>query len=93
MGEGQRERWLCNDDYTKEYLSKKYDLFLNKSYRKTIYKNFSSPILKQTMIKNFIQKLGINRIHGILLSDTDYQEFKPKINRFDKKTLYIYIYI
>nr|YP_010888526.1 hypothetical chloroplast RF19 [Pedicularis oliveriana]YP_010888534.1 hypothetical chloroplast RF19 [Pedicularis oliveriana]WJJ68303.1 hypothetical chloroplast RF19 [Pedicularis oliveriana]WJJ68311.1 hypothetical chloroplast RF19 [Pedicularis oliveriana] len=78
---------LCNDDYTKEYLSKRYDPFLNKSYRKTAYKNFSSPNLKQTLIKNFIHKFGINRIHGILLSDTDYQAFKPQINRFDKKTL------
>nr|YP_010889237.1 hypothetical chloroplast RF19 [Pedicularis corydaloides]WJJ69087.1 hypothetical chloroplast RF19 [Pedicularis corydaloides] len=78
---------LCNDDYTKEYLSKRYDPFLNKLCRKTIYKNFSSPNLKQTLIKNIIQKFSINRIHGILLSDTDYQAFKPQINRFDKKTL------
>nr|QYC36622.1 hypothetical chloroplast RF19 [Pedicularis verticillata] len=78
---------LCNDDYTKEYLSKRYDPFLNKSYRKTAYKNFSSQNLKQTLIKNFRHKFGINRIHGILLSDTDYQAFKPQINRFDKKTL------
>nr|YP_010888380.1 hypothetical chloroplast RF19 [Pedicularis rhinanthoides]YP_010889012.1 hypothetical chloroplast RF19 [Pedicularis elwesii]WJJ68157.1 hypothetical chloroplast RF19 [Pedicularis rhinanthoides]WJJ68862.1 hypothetical chloroplast RF19 [Pedicularis elwesii] len=77
--------WLCNDDYTKEYLSKRCDPFLNKSCRKTIYKNFSSPNLKQTRIKNLIHKFGINRIHGILLSDTDYQAFKPQINRFDKK--------
>nr|QIQ22853.1 hypothetical chloroplast RF1 [Cistanche sinensis] len=78
---------LCNDDYTKEYLSKRYDPFLNRSYRKTIYKNFSSPILKKTLIENFIEKLGINRIHGILLSDTYYQEFEQKIKKFDKKSL------
>nr|WRW10954.1 Ycf1 protein [Gleadovia mupinensis]WRW10957.1 Ycf1 protein [Gleadovia mupinensis] len=78
---------LCNDDYTKEYLSKRYDPFLNRSYRKTIYKNFSPPIIKKTLIENFIEKLGINRIHGILLSDTYCQEFEQKINRFDKKPL------
>nr|WFD58600.1 hypothetical protein RF1 [Brandisia hancei]WFD58690.1 hypothetical protein RF1 [Brandisia hancei]WFD60667.1 hypothetical protein RF1 [Brandisia hancei x Brandisia discolor] len=78
---------LCNDDYTKEYLSKRHDPFLNRLYRKTIYKNFSPPILKKTLIENFIEKLGINRIHSILLSDTDCQEFEQKINRFDKKTL------
>nr|YP_010888776.1 hypothetical chloroplast RF19 [Pedicularis lyrata]WJJ68553.1 hypothetical chloroplast RF19 [Pedicularis lyrata] len=78
---------LCNDDYTKEYLSKRYDPFLNKSYRKTAYKNFSSPNLKQTLIKNFIHKFGINRIHGILLSDTDYQSFKPQINKNDQKII------
>ena len=31
--------------------------------------------------------MGINQIHAILLSDTDYKELKQKINTFDKKTL------
>nr|YP_010187101.1 YCF1 protein [Dicrastylis parvifolia]QVL24695.1 YCF1 protein [Dicrastylis parvifolia] len=78
---------LCNDDSKKEYLSKRYDPFLNGSYRKTIYKNPAPSTLKKTLIKNFIDKFRINRIHGILLSDTDYQEFEQQINRFDKKPL------
>nr|YP_010415400.1 hypothetical chloroplast RF19 [Elsholtzia byeonsanensis]URY63350.1 hypothetical chloroplast RF19 [Elsholtzia byeonsanensis] len=78
---------FCNDDSTKEYLSKGYDPFLNGSYRKTIYKNFSSSTLKNTLIGNFIDKFEINRIHGILLPDTDYQEFEQKKNKFEKKTL------
>nr|WJJ45675.1 hypothetical chloroplast RF1 [Buddleja davidii] len=78
---------LCNDDYTKEYLSKRYDPFLNGSYRRTIYKSLSPSILKKTSIENFIEKFGLNRIHGILLPNTDYQEFEQKINRFDKNPL------
>ena len=30
--------------------------------------------------------MEINKIHSILLPDTDYQEFEQKIDRFDKKT-------
>nr|UYG18470.1 hypothetical chloroplast RF1 [Melampyrum roseum var. ovalifolium] len=82
---------LCNDDYTKEYLSKRHDSFLNRSYRKTIYKNFSPAIFQKTLMTNFIEKLGINRIHSILLWDTNCQEFEQKINRFDKKALSIEI--
>nr|QVL25478.1 Ycf1 [Gomphostemma lucidum] len=78
---------LCNDDSTKEYLSKRYDPLLNGSYRKTIYKSPSPPTLKKTLIENFIDPFGINRIHGILLPDTYYQEFEQKINRFEKKSL------
>nr|YP_010233246.1 214 kDa protein [Centranthera grandiflora]QSX28448.1 214 kDa protein [Centranthera grandiflora] len=77
---------LCNDDSTKEYLSKRYDPFLNGSSRKTIYKKFS-PILKKTRIENSIEKFGINRIHGILLSDTDCQKFEQKKKKLDKKLL------
>nr|YP_009704842.1 ycf1 protein [Euphrasia regelii]QCZ36342.1 ycf1 protein [Euphrasia regelii] len=82
---------LCNDDYTKEYLSKKNDPFLSRSYRKTIDKNFSPVIFKKTLRKHFIEKLGINRIHGILLWDTNGQEFEQKINRIYKKALSIEI--
>nr|NP_054395.1 hypothetical protein EpviCp29 [Epifagus virginiana]Q00383.1 RecName: Full=Protein TIC 214; AltName: Full=Translocon at the inner envelope membrane of chloroplasts 214; Short=AtTIC214 [Epifagus virginiana]AAA65870.1 unknown [Epifagus virginiana]CAA43644.1 ycf1 [Epifagus virginiana] len=78
---------LCNDNYTKEYLSKKYDPLLNRSYQKTIYINLSTPILKKTPTINLIDNFGINRIHGILLSYTDCQEFEQKIKRFYKKQL------
>nr|YP_011015925.1 hypothetical protein RF1 [Paraphlomis hispida]WAS34005.1 hypothetical protein RF1 [Paraphlomis hispida] len=78
---------LCNDHSTKEYLSKRYDPFLNVAYRKTIYKSPSPSTLKKTLIENFLDPFGINRIHGILLTDTDYQEFEQKINRFEKKSL------
>nr|YP_009862920.1 hypothetical protein RF1 [Spathodea campanulata]YP_009862932.1 hypothetical protein RF1 [Spathodea campanulata]QKD76296.1 hypothetical protein RF1 [Spathodea campanulata]QKD76308.1 hypothetical protein RF1 [Spathodea campanulata] len=71
---------LCNNDSTKEYLSQRYDPFLNGSYRRTIDKSLSP-------LKNFIEKFGINRIHGLLLPDTDYHKFEQKINRFDKKPL------
>nr|QOI01728.1 hypothetical protein RF1 [Salvia rosmarinus] len=78
---------LCNDNSTKEYLSKVYDPFLNGSYRKTIYKNLFFSTLKNTLIANILDKFEINRIHGILLPDADYREFEPKNNRFEKKPL------
>uniref|UniRef100_A0AB38ZIB8 Protein TIC 214 n=1 Tax=Scrophularia alaschanica TaxID=3138699 RepID=A0AB38ZIB8_9LAMI len=78
---------LCNDNYTKEYLSKRYDPFLNGSYRRTIYKSLLHSILKKTSTENLIEKFGINRIHGILLPNTDYQKIEQKIKRFHKKPL------
>nr|YP_010029831.1 hypothetical protein RF1 [Eriophyton wallichii]QOU11428.1 hypothetical protein RF1 [Eriophyton wallichii] len=78
---------LCNEHSTKEYLSKRYDPFLNGSHRKTIYKSPSPSTLKKTLIENFLDPFGINRIHSILLPDTDYQEFEQKRNRFEKKSL------
>nr|YP_010937103.1 hypothetical chloroplast RF19 [Pseudochirita guangxiensis]WKW94046.1 hypothetical chloroplast RF19 [Pseudochirita guangxiensis] len=78
---------LCNDDYTKEYLSKGYDPLLNGSYQRIIHKSASPPILKKTSIDNLLKKFGINRIHGILLLDTSFQEVEQKINRFAKKPL------
>uniref|UniRef100_UPI003000FBE7 hypothetical chloroplast RF1 n=1 Tax=Didymocarpus heucherifolius TaxID=1523607 RepID=UPI003000FBE7 len=82
---------LCNDDSTKEYLSKGYDPFLNRSYRRTIHKNPSPSILKKTSIDNFLNKFWINRIHGILLFDTSFEEVEQKMNRFAKKPLSIEI--
>nr|AYC63718.1 hypothetical protein [Aphyllon epigalium subsp. epigalium] len=70
---------LCNDDCTKEYISKIYDPLLNKSYKKKIY--------KKIIIENLIEKLGINRIHGILISNINYHEFEKKKNIFDIKKL------
>nr|YP_010599085.1 hypothetical chloroplast RF1 [Primulina luochengensis]WAL03462.1 hypothetical chloroplast RF1 [Primulina luochengensis] len=78
---------LCNDDSTKEYLSKGYDPFLNGSYRRTIHKSPSPSILKKTSIDNFLNQFGINRIHGILLLDTFFLEVEQKMNRFAKKSL------
>uniref|UniRef100_UPI003002E79F hypothetical chloroplast RF1 n=1 Tax=Didymocarpus purpureobracteatus TaxID=411098 RepID=UPI003002E79F len=78
---------LCNDDSTKEYLSKAYDPLLNGSYRRTIHKSPSPSILKNTSIDNFLNKFGINRIHGILLLDSSFEEVEQKMNRFDKKPL------
>lgn len=70
---------LCNNNSRKEYFSKRYDPFLSGSYRRTIYKSFSPSI---TLIENFIKKLGINRIHGMLFPITDYDQ---RTNRCDKK--------
>nr|YP_011014752.1 hypothetical chloroplast RF1 [Microula sikkimensis]WQB38165.1 hypothetical chloroplast RF1 [Microula sikkimensis] len=66
---------LCNDD--KEYLPIMYDPFLNGPYRGTIKKRFSLSII--TSIENFKKRVGINRIHSILLPYTDSQELINEI--------------
>nr|QWX89978.1 photosystem I assembly protein Ycf1 [Aeginetia indica] len=73
---------ICNDDYTKEYLSKIYDPLLNRSARKTI-----SKIIKKIFRENSLEKFCLNRIYGILtsISDTDYQKFEQKKNKREKK--------
>nr|QSQ71662.1 hypothetical chloroplast RF19 [Syringa reticulata subsp. amurensis] len=64
---------LCNDNTTNKYLPPMYDPFLNGPYRRTLTKSLSPSIkkIKKTSIDNFIEKGGINRIHGIVLPDTD----------------------
>ena len=69
---------LCNDKTRKYYLPKMYDPILNGLYRGTIKKKIS--------LENFIETMEINKIHSLLLPDTDYQKFEHKIDRFDKKT-------
>nr|YP_009698083.1 Ycf1 [Cornus peruviana]QEJ85090.1 Ycf1 [Cornus peruviana] len=78
---------LCNDETKKEYLPKMYDPLLNGSSRGIIKKLFSPSIINETSIENFIETIWINKIHGILFTDTDYREFKQKIDKFDKKPL------
>nr|QGT33687.1 hypothetical protein RF1 [Chamaesium mallaeanum] len=77
---------LCNDKTRKDYLPKMYDPILNGSYRGTIKKKFAPSIINKISLENFIETMEINKIHSILLPDTDYQEFEQKIDRFDKKT-------
>nr|YP_009571006.1 hypothetical protein RF1 [Quintinia verdonii]QBC69512.1 hypothetical protein RF1 [Quintinia verdonii] len=76
---------LCNDETKKDYLPKMYDPFLNGSHRGTIKKLFSPPIINKTSVENLIETIEINKIHGILLPDTDRREFEHKIDTFDKK--------
>uniref|UniRef100_A0AB39ABC8 Protein TIC 214 n=1 Tax=Mertensia simplicissima TaxID=3231102 RepID=A0AB39ABC8_9BORA len=68
---------LCNDDTEKEYLPIMYDPFLNGPYRGTIKKRFLLSII--TSIENLKKRIGINRIHSILLPYTDCQEFSNEI--------------
>nr|USW64907.1 hypothetical chloroplast RF1 [Schima superba]USW65081.1 hypothetical chloroplast RF1 [Schima superba]USW65342.1 hypothetical chloroplast RF1 [Schima superba]USW65429.1 hypothetical chloroplast RF1 [Schima superba]USW65516.1 hypothetical chloroplast RF1 [Schima superba] len=75
---------LCNDEPKKEYFPKIYDPFLNGSHRRTI-QNLDSPlIINETSTENFIER---NKIHTLFLTDTDYREFKQKIDIFDKNLL------
>nr|UFA47604.1 hypothetical chloroplast RF19 [Physospermopsis alepidioides] len=77
---------LCNDKTRKDYLPKMYDPILNGSYRGTSKNKISPSIINKISLENFIETMEINKIHSILLPDTDYQEFEQKIDRFDKKT-------
>nr|YP_010045695.1 hypothetical protein RF1 [Meeboldia microloba]QPG24249.1 hypothetical protein RF1 [Meeboldia microloba] len=77
---------LCNDKTRKYYLPKMYDPILNGLYRGTIKKKISPSIINKISLENFIETMEINKIHSLLLPDTDYQEFEQKIDRFDKKT-------
>nr|YP_010492236.1 hypothetical chloroplast RF19 [Carum buriaticum]UWM94547.1 hypothetical chloroplast RF19 [Carum buriaticum] len=69
---------LCNDKTRKYYLPKMYDPILNGLYRGTIINKIS--------LENFIEIMEINKIHSLLLPNTDYQEVEQKIDLFDKKT-------
>nr|ANY60424.1 photosystem I assembly protein Ycf1 [Maesa montana] len=75
---------LCNEGPKKEYLPQTYDTFLNGPHRGRIKKLFSPLIINETSIENFIET---NKIHAILLTDTDRREFEPKMDIFDKKPL------
>nr|QWQ51288.1 hypothetical protein RF1 [Dickinsia hydrocotyloides] len=78
---------LCNDKTRKDYLPKMYDPILNGSYRGTIKKNFSPSIITKISLENFIETMEVNKIHSILVPDTDYQQVEQKIYRFDQKKL------
>nr|YP_009699358.1 Ycf1 [Alangium chinense]QEJ87211.1 Ycf1 [Alangium chinense] len=83
----EKKTRLCNDETKKEYLPKMYDPFLNRAFRGTIKNWFSPSILTETSIENFIETIWINKIHGIIFNDTNYQEFEQKMDTFDKKPL------
>nr|YP_010743462.1 hypothetical protein RF1 [Dryas octopetala var. asiatica]WES82400.1 hypothetical protein RF1 [Dryas octopetala var. asiatica] len=77
---------LCNDKTKKEYLPQIYDPFLNGPYRVRINFFFSLLIINENSIKNYIERVWINKIHGILLI-SNYLEFEQKKNTFDRKSL------
>nr|YP_010828098.1 putative chloroplast RF1 [Santalum yasi]WFF45116.1 putative chloroplast RF1 [Santalum yasi] len=82
---------LCNcnnETKKKEYLSKIYDPFMNGSYRGTSKKPYSPSIINAIFIENSMETVWINKIHGILLTDS--REFEQKQdNPFDPKLLSI----
>nr|YP_009558336.1 photosystem I assembly protein Ycf1 [Lonicera ferdinandi]AZZ06222.1 photosystem I assembly protein Ycf1 [Lonicera ferdinandi] len=94
----KRTRLVKDNDKTQKkdrpnqklYLSQEYDPFLNGPYRGTPQQWFSPSIRNKT---NFSKTVKINKIHGILLSSTDYtgyqdfkqKEFEQKMDTFYKK--------
>ncbi|XP_043697201.1 protein TIC 214-like isoform X3 [Telopea speciosissima] len=75
---------VCNEKIEEEYLPKGYDPFLKGPYRGTIKKLHS--IMNDYLIPS-IERIWINRIHGIF--PTDYREFEQKIDTFDAKSFSI----
>nr|YP_010991304.1 hypothetical chloroplast RF1 [Psittacanthus schiedeanus]WOX61577.1 hypothetical chloroplast RF1 [Psittacanthus schiedeanus] len=81
----EKKTRLCNCDKKKEYLPKRYDPFFNGPFRETKTrkkkKRFSPLIINET--------LWINKIHGILLTNS--REFEQKISypfdKLDKQSL------
>nr|ACN49467.1 hypothetical chloroplast RF1 [Nelumbo nucifera] len=79
---------LCNDETEQKCLPKMYDPLLNGPYRGTIKNLYSRSIMNNysiTSIKDSIEKVWINKIHGIL--PINYREFEQKIDTFDEKSL------
>nr|UDN41615.1 Ycf1 protein [Carpodetus archboldianus] len=76
---------LCKDETKKYYLPKMYDPFLNGPYRGTINKLFSSSIRNETSIENCTETIEKNKIHGILLDDSNSREFEQKMEISEKK--------
>nr|YP_010387076.1 hypothetical protein RF1 [Aristotelia fruticosa]UPO67107.1 hypothetical protein RF1 [Aristotelia fruticosa] len=84
---------LCNDKTQKKYLPEIYDPLINGPYRGRIKnkKWFSHPTSNKTSIKNYIEGVWINKIHGISLIP-NYQYFEQKLDTFDKKLFSTEIY-
>nr|YP_009860301.1 putative chloroplast RF1 [Osyris wightiana]QKV09641.1 putative chloroplast RF1 [Osyris wightiana] len=80
---------LCNcnnETKKKEYLPNIYDPFMNGSHRVTSKKLSLPSIINEIIIENSIETVWINKIHGILLTDS--REFEQKTdNPFDQKLL------
>uniref|UniRef100_UPI0031F394E0 hypothetical protein RF1 n=1 Tax=Helixanthera sampsonii TaxID=1026949 RepID=UPI0031F394E0 len=76
----EKKTRLCNCDKKKEYLSKIYDPFLNRTFGETLKK-------KRVSILSINETFAINKIHGLLF--TDFQEFEHKIKKFLKKINYL----
>nr|BDR61698.1 hypothetical protein RF1 [Erycibe henryi]BDR61712.1 hypothetical protein RF1 [Erycibe henryi] len=84
---------LCidnDDDETKQdYLPKMYDPFLNGPYRGRIKKELSPSIINNTSIENSSETVMLNRLHGILVPNPNYQNFDQNTDTFEKKPLEI----
>nr|YP_010513951.1 hypothetical protein Ycf1 [Platycyamus regnellii]UXL85522.1 hypothetical protein Ycf1 [Platycyamus regnellii] len=76
---------LCNDETKRKYLTKIYDPFLNGSFRGRIQNCFLASIKNEKTYKK--NEILINKIHGILLKDSNSPELEQKINTFDRKLL------
>nr|YP_010974733.1 Ycf1 protein [Korthalsella rubra]WNR57310.1 Ycf1 protein [Korthalsella rubra] len=79
---------LCNND--KEYLKKIYDPFVNGPLRGITKKISSVPSIKEPFIENSIDRVWINKIHGIFITySRKLQQNKKRYEAFDKNLLLI----
>nr|BCB14406.1 hypothetical chloroplast RF19 [Elaeagnus multiflora] len=80
----EKRTQFCNDNIKNEYLQKMYDPLLKGPYRGRIKKSFSSSIINEISMKNYIESFWINKIHGILLI-INYLESKQKKSTFESE--------
>nr|YP_009569993.1 hypothetical protein RF1 [Montia fontana]QBC68356.1 hypothetical protein RF1 [Montia fontana] len=89
----EKKTRLCNEKKKKEYLPKIYDPFKKESYlrkqnsklkKKWIHRRNTKKDMR-TGIKNWIDKIWINKIHNSIRND--YNEFEPKIEKVEKESL------
>nr|YP_009862102.1 Ycf1 [Viscum ovalifolium]QKV09927.1 Ycf1 [Viscum ovalifolium] len=81
---------LCNNYKKKEYLQKIYDPLVNGSYR-GITKKLGSPPINKTFRENSIERVWLNKIHGIFIKDYQNLEQNKRYENetFDQKLLKI----
>nr|YP_010044286.1 hypothetical protein RF1 [Elaeocarpus braceanus]QPF22863.1 hypothetical protein RF1 [Elaeocarpus braceanus] len=84
----KKKTQLCNDETQKESLHEIDDSLINEPYRERIKKWFLRPM---PFIKNFIERVWINKIYGISLI-TNYRYFEQKPDTFDRKLFSTEIY-
>nr|WEQ71560.1 hypothetical chloroplast RF1 [Brucea javanica] len=81
----EKRTQLCNNETTREYLPKIYDLFLDGPSRGRIKKLFSPVILNEISIKTKLKTICLNKIHLLLLTN-NYKEFEQTIKNFNQKS-------
>nr|AEX94032.1 hypothetical chloroplast RF19 [Sansevieria trifasciata] len=80
---------LCNDEDEQEYLSKRYDPFLNGPYRGRIKKFDSRAIMNDliTSKKDSVEMVWINKIHSLFYNDSRELEHQKNTFGFSEKFL------
>nr|UZA66696.1 hypothetical chloroplast RF19 [Decalobanthus boisianus] len=83
-----RTRLCIQDDKTKQeyYLPQIYDPFLNGPYRGRIKKELPPSIIKKTLIENSGETIERNRLHDLLLPNSNNKVLNSNYENFDQNT-------